>query len=643
MSASVTILVSGRREVVKASPGTRLADIVAEVCKRRGLDAAVHSLRHERGGACLDLTATFRLSGLVNHSKLELVSAPQLASGGSCRVGVQLPDGARLVRQFPRAATLVDVLEWCHSERDSIPPAFAYADQVIVGHEALATTTLRHLGVPVDGSVLLRVAEDQRPAGSGPASAPVFPSDAAALAPGPAAEESNPAPMELDTPAEAMAGDLSSEVPRSKPAGMEALETGAAARTFTAQTDPDLPSSATAPGSMSAALASAADGDLDGRMSAPVDDLHAQKQRLLPALQRLRAAIPDPHARLQAGLTLHGCLRRLVAHPQDAKFRRLRVSNSTFHARLGQHDGGVAALRACGFELSGDGDTLEYNLPASSHAAVVVPPHPSMTSQPELCLLESAAEMVALVFDLEHSAEQPQPPPRGAPHSEARRPPPPPQPGPERRAPASPGLTLTDRRVQMLRAAKEAVRTDVSVPRELVVYRMTGRSLQAAVRAAENLPTDFYEVTAQDIGAGGTNFGSAAAESGKTAEPVVQTKAMRELARLERLPTYPKTTIRVRVNADFLLQAHFHPQEPVEKLVSALAGSWLQPPAGLAAEGLPAKLQVHTTPPLCLLDPSKSFAEQGLVPAALVHATWRDQVSRPLALGAELDRMRGRS
>eukprot|EP00302_Diacronema_sp_CCMP2436_P041377 CAMPEP_0180035226 /NCGR_PEP_ID=MMETSP0984-20121128/30145_1 /TAXON_ID=483367 /ORGANISM="non described non described, Strain CCMP 2436" /LENGTH=140 /DNA_ID=CAMNT_0021961049 /DNA_START=1 /DNA_END=420 /DNA_ORIENTATION=+ len=118
MSGSVSVLVgNARREIVRVTPSTLLHAVLDEVCQRRRLDPAVHALKPERGGALVQLSSSFRLSGLANNCKLELVAAPRAgAVEGACRVGVQLEDGARLVREFSVNAPLVEVLAWAGGE-----------------------------------------------------------------------------------------------------------------------------------------------------------------------------------------------------------------------------------------------------------------------------------------------------------------------------------------------------------------------------------------------------------------------------------------------------------------------------------------------------------------------------------------------
>ena len=67
----------GVTEIVNVAPNTTLGEVLGEVCTRRKLEPSGHALRHTLGGKKdnLDGSLSFRLSGLSNNAKLELVAA----------------------------------------------------------------------------------------------------------------------------------------------------------------------------------------------------------------------------------------------------------------------------------------------------------------------------------------------------------------------------------------------------------------------------------------------------------------------------------------------------------------------------------------------------------------------------------------
>jgi hypothetical protein len=87
------------------------------------------------------------------------------------------------------------------------------------------------------------------------------------------------------------------------------------------------------------------------------------------ALATLRAALPalpDFAAAVRALLTFVG---NVVAHPSDARYRRVRTSNAAFAAKLGGVAGGVEAMRAFGFVPITDAASGESILLMSDEAA----------------------------------------------------------------------------------------------------------------------------------------------------------------------------------------------------------------------------------------------------------------------------------
>ena len=104
----------------------------------------------------------------------------------------------------------------------------------------------------------------------------------------------------------------------------------------------------------------------------------------------------------------------------------------------------------------------------------------------------------------------------------------------------------------------------------------------------------------------------------------IKTAAMREMERLAALRTYTHALVRVRLPGGLLMQAAYHPQEPVahvEEEVAALLGG--------ALRGRP--FYLFTTPPRTVLDPAHSLTQAGLVPAATAILAWRDPLPPELA------------
>ncbi|XP_043209292.1 tether containing UBX domain for GLUT4-like [Amphibalanus amphitrite] len=158
MSMSVTVLCpGGRRQVVKVTPNTSLLQILEEACGKQKLDAKSFNLMHYNRR--LDLSSSVRFASLPNRAQLELAASEESRVDSDVTLALQLPDGQRLVKQFPCAATLYEVLA-DHSvlpSDDLTVPVCIYARREVAGAAALKATTIRSLGL-TGGKAILRYA-----------------------------------------------------------------------------------------------------------------------------------------------------------------------------------------------------------------------------------------------------------------------------------------------------------------------------------------------------------------------------------------------------------------------------------------------------------------------------------------------------
>ncbi|RMD44332.1 hypothetical protein DV735_g839, partial [Chaetothyriales sp. CBS 134920] len=111
----VVIDASARRVTVKTTPNKHLSDILDEACTKLGLKTSNYGLKNNNKQ--VDLSRTFRLSGLPPGAKLELVQLSK--SAGVVSVALQLPPGdpeaagvpnGRLTDKFPGDTTLWQIL-----------------------------------------------------------------------------------------------------------------------------------------------------------------------------------------------------------------------------------------------------------------------------------------------------------------------------------------------------------------------------------------------------------------------------------------------------------------------------------------------------------------------------------------------------
>ncbi|KAF3389556.1 Tether containing UBX domain for GLUT4 [Penicillium rolfsii] len=114
MSAHVVVIdATARRATIKTTPGKHLTDILQEACSKLGYDASQYGLKYNRKQ--LDLSLSFRLSGLSSGAKLELVQLSR--SPSIVTVALQLPESeargapnGRILDKFPSSTTLWLVL-----------------------------------------------------------------------------------------------------------------------------------------------------------------------------------------------------------------------------------------------------------------------------------------------------------------------------------------------------------------------------------------------------------------------------------------------------------------------------------------------------------------------------------------------------
>ncbi|KAJ5172466.1 hypothetical protein N7492_005059 [Penicillium capsulatum] len=114
MSAHVVVIdATARRATVKTTPTKHLTDILHEACSKLGYNSSQYGLKHNRKQ--LDLSLSFRLSGLSSGAKLELVQLSR--SPSVVTVALQLPESeargapnGRILDKFPSTTTLWLVL-----------------------------------------------------------------------------------------------------------------------------------------------------------------------------------------------------------------------------------------------------------------------------------------------------------------------------------------------------------------------------------------------------------------------------------------------------------------------------------------------------------------------------------------------------
>lgn len=91
-----------RQHSVKVFPGTYMTQVLEEACKKLGYNPSNYNLKYKEKP--LDLSRTYRQTGLISGAKLELVQGSRTPSAVS--VALQLPDGGRLTDKVPSDTTI---------------------------------------------------------------------------------------------------------------------------------------------------------------------------------------------------------------------------------------------------------------------------------------------------------------------------------------------------------------------------------------------------------------------------------------------------------------------------------------------------------------------------------------------------------
>jgi hypothetical protein len=102
-----------------------------------------------------------------------------------------------------------------------------------------------------------------------------------------------------------------------------------------------------------AAHAAAAAGSVVAGSAAPAQ--WSGTERTLAFIRQLRAEAASPEAFDLALSTVATLVHNVLTHPEETKYRTVRLTNAAFHARLGQYLAAVALLRSLGFEYAHQG------------------------------------------------------------------------------------------------------------------------------------------------------------------------------------------------------------------------------------------------------------------------------------------------
>lgn len=125
------------------------------MCEKFKFDPNEYDLKHHK--RVLDLTTSFRFSGLPNNAQLEMVEAQKKRQDVEVEIVVQLSDGSRLDGQFKPNTTLLAIIQQlCPNELTGDPNLFAIYMRTETAHDKLGEITLKDLGL-ISGRAIVRL------------------------------------------------------------------------------------------------------------------------------------------------------------------------------------------------------------------------------------------------------------------------------------------------------------------------------------------------------------------------------------------------------------------------------------------------------------------------------------------------------
>ncbi|KAJ1331575.1 tether containing UBX domain for GLUT4 [Microdochium nivale] len=118
MASNVKVVGTDLRQItIKVNPNTRLTEVLEQACEKLKVSPLRFQLKHKQ--RLVDLSQTYRLSGLVQGAKLELVARSNTPAAINVAVQLPPPEGGRLTKKLPSDFTVWQVLRQFESERDS--------------------------------------------------------------------------------------------------------------------------------------------------------------------------------------------------------------------------------------------------------------------------------------------------------------------------------------------------------------------------------------------------------------------------------------------------------------------------------------------------------------------------------------------
>ncbi|XP_031628369.1 tether containing UBX domain for GLUT4 [Contarinia nasturtii] len=154
MSVVNVLTPNGRRQNVKVQPNTAILKVLEDVCEKHKFDPNEYDLKHHK--RILDLTTSFRFSGLPNNAQLEMVEAQKKRQDAEVELVVQLSDGTRVEGKFKPNTILLDIIKELSPNELTGDDLCAIYMRTEVSSDKLGSTSLKDLGL-ISGRAIIRL------------------------------------------------------------------------------------------------------------------------------------------------------------------------------------------------------------------------------------------------------------------------------------------------------------------------------------------------------------------------------------------------------------------------------------------------------------------------------------------------------
>lgn len=124
------------------------------MCEKHKFDPNAYDLKHHK--RILDLTTSFRFSGLPNNAQLEMVEALKKRQDAEVELVVQLGDGSRIEGKYTPNTTLLDIIKQLCANELSGDDLLAIYMRTEVSSDQLKNTSLKDLGL-ISGRAIIRL------------------------------------------------------------------------------------------------------------------------------------------------------------------------------------------------------------------------------------------------------------------------------------------------------------------------------------------------------------------------------------------------------------------------------------------------------------------------------------------------------